>query len=156
MRSLTSSKSTAAVIAGLTLVGALAGCAPAATTTTDDPTTEPETTETEAPSTESGTDAGAYTDGTYTESGTYQAPSGTETVDVTVTLAGGVITDLTVVGEATDPQAKLHQGEFISGINAIVVGKNIDEISVDKVGGSSLTSGGFNAAIEAIKDDAAA
>lgn len=156
MRSLTDSKSAVALIAGLTLVGALAGCAPTAAAP-DDTTTEPDTTETETDTDSGSTDAaGGYTDGTYTESGTYQAPSGTETVEVTVTLADDVITDVQVVGEATDPQAKLHQGEFVSGIAGIVVGKSIDDISVDKVGGSSLTSGGFNAAIDAIKVDAAA
>jgi uncharacterized protein with FMN-binding domain len=99
--------------------------------------------------------SGDYADGTYTESGDYQAPSGSETVEVTLTLADNVITDVEVVGDATDGQAKLHQGEFADGIADVVVGKNIDEISVDKVGGSSLTSGGFNAAVDAIKADAA-
>jgi uncharacterized protein with FMN-binding domain len=151
MRTLTNSKTAVAVVAGLTLVGALAGCAP---TATGEDTSQPDTTENDAPATDAA--SGDYADGTYTEAGSYQAPSGTETVDVTVTLEGNVITDVEVVGEATDPQAKLHQGEFSSGIAAIVVGKNIDEISVDKVGGSSLTSGGFNAAIDLIKADAAA
>ena len=35
------------------------------------------------------------------------------------------------------------------------VGKDIDEISVSRVAGSSLTSGGFNQAIDAIKSEAA-
>jgi uncharacterized protein with FMN-binding domain len=113
-----------------------------------------------ASSTDAGSGAGQnfgeYTDGTYSASGSYTAPSGTETVDVTVTLAGNVVTGLEVVGEATDPTAKLHQGEFIAGINAQVVGKKIDELSIHKVGGSSLTSGGFNTALASIKADAAA
>ena len=99
--------------------------------------------------------AGDYADGSYTESGDYTAPSGPESVEVTVTLADNIIIEVEVVGEATDAQAKLHQGQFIDGIDELVVGKNIDEISVDKVGGSSLTSGGFNDAIAAIKADAA-
>ena len=132
-----------AAFAALSLATTLAGCA-ADTATTD------------TDSTDSGTTSGDYADGTYTESGSYNAPSGTETVEVTVTLADDTITDVTVVGEATDPQAKRHQGEFSDGIAAEVVGKNIDEISVDKIGGSSLTSGGFNEAIDAIKADAAA
>ncbi len=53
-------------------------------------------------------------------------------------------------------EAKQHQGEFIAGISDVVVGKDIDTIKVDKVGGSSLTSGGFNKAVEEIKADAAA
>ena len=144
MRSSTKN-TTALTLGGLALIGALAGCSsPAATT--DGGTT---TTDGAAPS-------GDYTDGTYTESGTYNAPSGTEKVDVTVTLADNVITAVEVVGHATDPEAKVHQAEFAGGIAGVVVGKNIDEIKVDKVGGSSLTSGGFNEAIDAIKSDAAA
>jgi len=139
----TTSKYPLAVIAGLSLVGSLAGCS---TPTATDPGTDPGTS----------TATGDYADGTYTESGDYQAPSGTESVDVTITLADNVITDVEVVGHATDPEAKLHQGEFIDGIGAVVVGKNIDEIQVDKVGGSSLTSGGFRTAVDAIKADAAA
>lgn len=155
MRTLTTSKTSVAVLAGLTLAGALAGCSSPAADVGTQPT-EPDTTETDT--TDQGTDtgAGAYADGTYSATGDYQAPSGTETIEVTLTLSGDVITAVEVVGEATDPQAKIHQGEFIGGIGAIVVGKDIDSIQVDKVGGSSLTSGGFTKAVEEIKADAAA
>jgi uncharacterized protein with FMN-binding domain len=117
--------------AALTLSTALAGC------------------------TSDSTASGDYADGTYTESGSYQAPSGTEEIEVTVTLVDNVITEVSVEGKARDPQAKQHQGEFIEGIAAEVVGKSIDELDVDKVGGSSLTSKGFTKAINAIKADAA-
>ena len=136
-----------AAFAALSLAATLAGCTSAA-----DDTTTGGSDSGDSPATTSGD----YTDGTYTESGSYQAPSGTESVEVTVTLAGNVISDVTVTGDATDPQAKRYQSDFIDGISSAVVGKNIDEISVDKVGGSSLTSGGFNDAIDAIKADAAA
>ncbi len=132
---------TVATLAGLTLAGALAGCSATGT----DPGAGTGSTVT-----------GPYADGTYSATGSYQAPSGTESVEVTVTLKGDVITDVTVIGDATDPQAKQHQGEFIGGIAGVVVGKDIDSIQVDKVGGSSLTSGGFNKAIEEIKTDAVA
>ena len=146
MRSLDKNKTAVALLGGLALVGALAGCStPAADPGTGSPA-----------DTGSETTSGTYTDGTYTESADYSAPSGTETVDVTLTLADNVITDVKVTGHATDPQAKLHQGQFAGGIAGVVVGKNIDDIQVDKVGGSSLTSGGFNAAVELIKADAAA
>lgn len=150
----TISKPTIAVLAGLTLAGSLASCA---AQTEADPTEET-TSEATAPVEETPEEAAdtTYTDGTYTDTGSYQAPSGTETIEVTITLKNDTIESVEVVGEATDPQAKLHQGEFINGISGIVVGKNIDEIQVDKVGGSSLTSGGFNAAVDAIKAEAAA
>lgn len=153
----TTTKLPITLLLGLGLVGTLAGCSAPATTPVDEPDTGSET------DTDSGTDAGtdsgsagAYADGSYTATGDYQAPSGTETVEVTVTLESGTITAVTAVGDATDPQAQGYQGQFAAGIGAIVVGKNIDDIQVDKVGGSSLTSTGFNNAIESIKADAAA
>lgn len=155
----TTTKLPITLLVGLGLVGALAGCsAPAAIDDNDGDTDAGSETDTDA-GTDAGTDSGAaggYVDGTYTASGDYQAPSGTETVEVTVTLADGVITEVTAVGDATDPQAQGYQGQFAAGIGAIVVGKSIDDIQVDKVGGSSLTSGGFTSAIDAIKADAAA
>ena len=159
----TTTKLPITLLVGLGLVGALAGCsAPAAIDDNDGDTDSGSETDTDAGTdagTDSGTDGGTdsgYVDGTYTASGDYQAPSGTETVEVTVTLADGVITEVTAVGDATDPQAQGYQGQFAAGIGAIVVGKSIDDIQVDKVGGSSLTSGGFTSAIDAIKADAAA
>lgn len=144
MRSLHNHKPTIAVFAGLTLVGALAGCSSA----------------TAGIDANSNSDAAApsgatYTDGTYTESGSYQSPNGTETVDVTITLGDGIVTDVEVVGQGESRDSQRYQGEFIDGIAAEVVGKDIDTLKVSKVAGSSLTSGGFNSAVDTIKADAA-
>ncbi len=140
MRSIHDHKGTIAVFAGLSLVGALAGCSASGSSATEgDPAAEDV----------------AYSDGTYTESGSYQSPNGTETVDVTVTLADDIVTAVEVVGFGESPDSRRYQGEFIDGIAAEVVGKDIDSLAVSKVAGSSLTSGGFNDAIDAIKADAA-
>ncbi|GAA1223663.1 FMN-binding protein [Rhodoglobus aureus] len=147
MRSLSDNKTATALFAGATLVGTLSACsAPAPATGTDASTPDAA-----APVT-----SGDYADGTYTEAGNYTSPNGAEQVDVTLTLASNVITDVAVVGFGESPNSKQFQGEFIGGIAADVVGKNIDELSVDKVAGSSLTSGGFNKAVAAIKADALA
>ena len=140
-------KNTVATLAALTLLGSVAGCAP----------TTGGTGGTDNGETGSGTSNDApYTDGEYSASGSYQSPHGTETVDVTLTLEGDKVTALEVVGQGDNPDSKRYQGEFISGIQAEVVGKDIDELSVDRVAGSSLTSGGFNDAIEQIKAEALA
>lgn len=153
MRSLHDHKTTIVVFAGLSLVGALAGCS----ATTDAATTTPApTTESTTPAAAPASGASTYKDGTYTESGSYQSPNGTESVDVTITLAANVITAVTVVGKGESRDSQRYQGEFIGGIAAEVVGKDIDSISVSKVAGSSLTSGGFNSAVDVIKADAAA
>ena len=148
----TTTRYSLALLAGLSLVGALASCSSTAATpgTGTDAGTDS--------GTAAGTDApagGPYADGTYEATGDYQSPNGTETVDVTITLESEIITSATVVGFGESPNSKRFQGEFIGGIGDVVVGKDIDDISVSKVAGSSLTSGGFNAAIDAIKADAA-
>lgn len=148
-----------ALLAGVALTGALAGCAPGPAQGENDATTPANTPKPSAAPTSGATPPesdGAYRDGTYEASGSYQAPSGTESVQVMITLEDDVIVGVEVVGDAVDPEAKLHQGQFIGGIANEVVGKNIDEIQVSRVSGSSLTSGGFNAAVDAIRGQAAA
>ncbi|WP_382309622.1 hypothetical protein [Herbiconiux sp. UC225_62] len=150
---------------GLSLSAALAGCATDTNASSADAeTVAPSTSAASTPSASSsagstadaGTSSGSstYADGTYDAKGNYISPNGKEEVDVSVTLAGDVITAVTVTPEATNPTAIQYQTQFADGIAAVVVGKDIDEIDVSRVAGSSLTSGGFNEAIEAIKADA--
>ncbi|MGN7970986.1 FMN-binding protein [Microbacterium sp. 22296] len=153
---------------GTALLGAagivtLAGCAGG--TTSDAAAPAPvETTAapaaTSAPSasatTDTATTSGTYTDGTYEATGQYATPESVETVDVTLTIAGDTITAVEVTGDPQAAESKRYQSEFIGGIQGEVVGKKLDEISVSKVAGSSLTSGGFNNAVETIKTEAKA
>ncbi|WP_167042999.1 FMN-binding protein [Salinibacterium sp. ZJ454] len=124
-------------LAGVGLVGALTGCAADGSAMAEDP----------APQND-------YADGEYSATGSYVSPNGTETIDVSVTLEGGVVADVAVTSHPTNPNTEQFQGRFVQGIADQVVGKNLDELSVTKVSGSSLTSGGFNDAIEQIKADA--
>jgi hypothetical protein len=95
-----------------------------------------------------------YKDGTYTVVGNYISPGGPESVEVTLTLASDVVVDASVVAQATRPASVNWQGAFIGGYKEYVIGKNIDEITVDKVSGSSLTPKGFNDAVVKIKAEA--
>ncbi len=141
----------AASVLGLTV---LAGCA---ATTADDAAVGTATSE-DAVDTGDTSDTGdtTYVDGTYTAEGSYSTPESVETITVTLTLDDGVITAVDVTGNPTKRESEQYQGEFIGGIADVVVGKSIDEISVSRVAGSSLTSGGFNDAVETIKAEAAA
>lgn len=152
-----------ALLAGLSLVGTLAACSPAAPEPTEAPeaTSTPDEPATAAPAetaapTEDAAAGSTYTDGSYTASADYQSPNGTESVEVTITLADDVVSAVQVVGSGDNPDSRRYQGMFIDNIASVVVGKEIDSLAVDKVAGSSLTSGGFNDAVEAIKADAAA
>jgi uncharacterized protein with FMN-binding domain len=98
----------------------------------------------------------SYTDGDYQADGSYQAPSGTESITVELTLTDDTITAITVTPHATDPTASGMQANFAGGIADQVVGQDIDRLNVTRVSGSSLTSGGFKIAIAAIKEQALA
>ena len=138
---------------------ALAGCAAADTTTTE-PTTgttatpESSTTPTPAASASEEAPSSTYADGTYTAEGSYATPESVETIVVTVTLENDIITAVDVTGDPQKRESEEYQGRFIGGIADVVVGQDIDQISVSRVAGSSLTSGGFNQAIDTIKSEA--
>lgn len=139
-------------LAGLSLAGTVAGCAPSNADSNPGAAAAPA-----APSTGSSSLAGSgtgYKDGTYSADGNYVSPNGTETVGVQLTLAAGKVTDVQITQHPSNPNTRKFQGQFAGGIAAQVVGRNIDELNVSKVAGSSLTSGGFNQAVEKIRAEA--
>ncbi|GAA1993475.1 hypothetical protein [Microbacterium pumilum] len=139
---------------------ALAGCAGTAAESADEPDTSSsgtggstDTTDSDSPASTGDT---AYADGTYSAEGSYATPESVETISVTVTVEGDVVTDVEVSGNPQKRESEEYQSKFIGGIAAAVVGEDLDAVSVSRVAGSSLTSGGFNQAIETIKAEAAA
>lgn len=160
------------VAASLAAVGALAACgtgdavdAVETGSTSGSATETPSSSDTasESPSESAsasasadGATGGTYADGTYTATGSYVSPGGQESIEVTLTLTSDVVSAVEVVSNADNPNSVRYQGEFISGIEDVVVGVPLDELEVDKVAGSSLTSGGFNQAVETIKGEAGA
>lgn len=150
-------KSVFAGIAGLSLAGTVAGCAPSAPQPAGQEAPSAGSSAAPAPSASSSALASSgegYKDGTYKADGTYKSPNGTETVGVQLTLASGTVSAVEITEHPSNPNTRKFQGEFASGIAEQVVGKSLDEIKVSKVAGSSLTSGGFNQAVEEIKNQA--
>jgi len=96
----------------------------------------------------------SYKDGTYTARGSYTSPGGNESVTVSITLKDNVVTASSVEEGAGDPEAREYQQDFISGYKAFVTGKDVDSIHLSRVSGSSLTSIGFNNALNQIKNQA--
>ncbi len=154
-------------LAGVTGIFLLAGCS-AQATVADQETTEPTSSAVAQPSssptaseststTGEATATSTYADGTYTAEGSYSPQAGLiEAISVTITLQDDVITAVEVSGDPQERESVEYQSKFIGGIADEVVGKSIDKINVSRVAGSSLTSGGFNQAIETIKAEAAA
>lgn len=154
-------------LAGVTGIFLLAGCS-AQATVADQATTEPTSSAVAQPSssptaseststTGEATATSTYADGTYTAEGSYSPQAGLiEAISVTITMQDDVITAVEVSGDPQERESVEYQSKFIGGIADEVVGKSIDKINVSRVAGSSLTSGGFNQAIETIKAEAAA
>ena len=145
--------------AGLALLGT-AGCGSAGTA---QDTAPDEAAGASTPAASSGTASsgapatgGEYQNGEYTATGSYIPPSNTkEEVTVSLTLADGVVTGLEVSTSGNHPTSKRYQAEFTGGVQQEVVGKPLDEVKVDKIASSSLTSSGFNKALDEIKSEAA-
>ena len=95
-----------------------------------------------------------YKDGTYSATGSYSTPNGRESIELTVTITNNVITDTSLVENARSGEARDYQAEFASNYKDLVVGKKVNDVSLSRVAGSSLTSYGFNAALTQIKTDA--
>ncbi|MFJ6536323.1 hypothetical protein ACIQH5_08815 [Paenarthrobacter sp. NPDC091711] len=150
--------------AGLSIIGTAAACAPSSEApSTQTPATEnggqaasssPTSAATSSSTAVASTGASTYKDGTYSSDGTYTSPNGQETVGVELTLAADKVSAVNITVHPSNPNTKKFQGEFASGIAAQIVGKDIDDLNVSKVAGSSLTSGGFNEAVEQIKSQA--
>lgn len=102
------------------------------------------------------TSSSTLNDGTYKATGSYTSPGGNEEITVSVTIKDGVVTDTSATSGANDPTAKQYQGEFIAGYKDQVVGKKVNTIKLSRVAGSSLTSQGFNSALQQIQQQAQA
>lgn len=98
----------------------------------------------------------AYKNGTYSATGSYMSPGGEDQISVTLTLKNDTITDVSVTPAAGDRTSERYQNRFISGYKQYVIGKNIADVQLTAVSGSSLTPIGFNDALAQIKAQAKA
>jgi uncharacterized protein with FMN-binding domain len=129
-----------------------------ATPTVTEPTPTDTNNETMPTGTETNSETPAttsYKAGSYAVTGSYQSPAGAEELGVTLTIdQNGIIQEAKTETLATNPASKKWQDTFSSGFSAQVVGKSINEVSLDIVNGSSLTPKGFNDALQKIKAQA--
>lgn len=154
----TTRRRTLGLMSGLSVLVALAACSNADAATQDGAQSDSSAQDTAGAGTDgtAGSSTGGFADGSYTAEGSYSTPGGQESISVDLSVADGVVTDVTVTPEATGGNAARFQDEFASGIADEVVGQELAGLSVDKVSGSSLTGDGFNAALDQIRADAAA
>ncbi len=143
-------------IIGVIAIGliAIGGTATAVVLNKQTDTTPSSTTTTSSPNnTTPSTSGTAYKNGSFSANGSYRTPGGTETISVSVTLKDDVITSVSVTGNGRGDSAE-YQSMFKSGVSSLTVGKDIDDVKLSRVSGSSLTSTGFNSALDTIKTEA--
>lgn len=99
--------------------------------------------------------AGKFKDGSYSANGSYNSPGGKETITVNLTVKDGTVTASSVEQVANNRTGAQYQDDFKQNYKTYVVGKALKSISLSGVSGSSLTSEGFNAALQTIKSQAA-
>ncbi len=103
----------------------------------------------------SGSDmSGEYRDGSYSVTGAYTSPGGAEEIEVTIELQDGIIVSSEVTPLASRPISLQKQEAFAAEQEAVVVGKSIESVQLDKLAGASLTPKGFNDALEQVKAQA--
>lgn len=141
-------KITAAVV-GISATATIAGCAATDTETGSAPS--PPASSTGAAS-GSPSRQGPYEDGEYTVDGEYGTRG--SSIGVAITLEDDAITSVDVTPHATDETSLALQRRFAEAVPALVTGKDIDDVSLDRVAGNSHTPAGFNDALEKIKADA--
>jgi uncharacterized protein with FMN-binding domain len=135
------------LIAGIVGLTSMNKGAPADTTNTPAAGTESTTTTTPTPT----VSTTRYKDGTYTADGNYISPGGAEKVVVALTVKNEIVVDSVLTIKAERPISVDKQTVFAAEYKQYVIGKKLDDISVGKVSGASLTPKGFNDAVEKIK-----
>jgi hypothetical protein len=95
-----------------------------------------------------------FRNGAYTVPTSYFTPARTRhDMDVTLTLNNGVVTDAAITYDGGAPQTGHHR-RFDSAYRDAVIGVPLDEVSLARVGGASLTSEAFNEAVDTIEQQA--
>lgn len=98
--------------------------------------------------------ANGFKNGNYSAVGPYQSPGGSQEIKINITLVDGAVAESSAEGDSKSSSSKFYQKSFIANYKKEIVGKKIDEIKFDHVGNSSLTTNGFNNALEQIKNQA--
>ncbi|MDT0550008.1 MULTISPECIES: hypothetical protein [Streptomyces] len=147
------SKKITTALVGISVTAAIAGCAATETDSSSPP--PPSNTTGAGPSgspSGSTTSGGPYKDGKYTMDGEYGTRG--SSIGVSVTLEDDEITTVDVTPHATDETSLGLQRRFADAVPTLVVGKDIDDVDLDRVAGNSHTPAGFNDALEKIKAEA--
>ncbi len=97
-----------------------------------------------------------YNNGRYSVQSNFFTPSGNEEFNVTISIEGDAISEVTTTMTSSSDLSRMFQEvRFAPGISGQVVGKDVDDATlIFAVNGASLHSIAFNAALERAKQAA--
>ena len=99
--------------------------------------------------------AAEFLDGIYSASSSYTVPNGdVEPISVEIELANNQITSLSFDVEASNGTSEQWQGRFTPLVEDAVVGEDLNEADVSRLGGASLTSAAFNDLLDDVRAQA--
>jgi uncharacterized protein with FMN-binding domain len=133
-----------AAIALVAAIAPMTGCGPVAT----DP---PVRTETEATTVPEST---TYFDGEYSARGWYGSLPSHQ--DVTLTIEDGTVTEVAITTPAEDETSLGFQQRFAQALPDEIIGRSLDDITIDRLAGASGCSEGFMDALAEIRQTARA
>ena len=97
---------------------------------------------------------GNYKDGNYAGKGSYYTPGGRGSIALNITIKADIITDASIEMGAAGGVSIQYQDAFNAAYKDSVVSKNVNDVSLSRVAGASLTTDGFNVVLDQIKSDA--
>ncbi len=95
-----------------------------------------------------------YKNGTYSAAQSYRVPGGTNRTNLTITVKNDVITNLDNTNTYDDQKSAFYIEEFEDAIQSEVVDIDISSISLNRVGGASLTTAAFSEALQTALNEA--
>ncbi len=105
---------------------------------------------------ESGMGMMDYQDGTYSTTVNYEIPYGyVEPMEVTLKIEDNTVIDVQAAFEVVNPVSEDYQQSFLRYVSREVVGRKVDNVSLSRMTGASLTNQAFDAALAEIKAEAA-
>lgn len=98
---------------------------------------------------------GEYEDGTYSTTISYTVPHGySNGLTAKVTVENSKVTAVNVEHDYTDRESGMFIDSFESELQSAVVGQDIGDLSLARIGGATLTTQAFDDAITDIRNDA--
>ena len=95
-----------------------------------------------------------YNNGTYSATINYVVPKSDNSITVEMNVENGKVSSVKTTHDYSDRESDFYIANFDSLIEEAVTGKSIDNLSVGRIGGASLTSNAFDDAIATIKNEA--